>query len=84
MEAKAMVKLCLGPSTSPLLSALKAEVSQPAQPSKGSVSLSVEGDCLVLSIRAKDVGDLRALLNSYMYLAHAAYSSLVRLERSSS
>ncbi|MGC9210229.1 MAG: KEOPS complex subunit Pcc1 [Acidilobus sp.] len=83
MEALAEVELCLGQLVSPLLAALKAEASQPAQPSKGSVAVNLEGGCLRLTLEAKDVGDLRALLNSYLYLIHAAYSSLVRLDQGS-
>ncbi len=76
MAARATVRVCAGDYASPLASALRAEASQPRQPSKGSVEVTIEGGCLVLSISANDLGDLRALLNSYMYLLHAAYSSL--------
>jgi len=36
------------------------------------------------NVSAQDVNGLRAILNSYLYLVHAAYSSLRKLEKATS
>ncbi len=83
MEAGATVKVCLGDYVDPLARALMAEATQPRQPSKGVVKVEVHDGCVLISMQAGDLGDLRALLSSYMYLIHAAYSSLRRIEEGS-
>jgi len=40
-----------------------------------------EEGCLSVYLTAQDVNGLRAILNSYLYLVHAAYSSLRKLEK---
>ncbi len=72
---RAEYKLCLGESVKPVYRALLAEVNQPA-PEKGVVSLDIEGDCIVMRIEAKNISGLRALSNSFLQLAYAAYSSI--------
>lgn len=81
MKAEAKVSLCLGESTLPVLRALEAEASQPVQPAKGYVKVVAEGGCLSVYLTAEDVNGLRAILNSYLYLVYAAYSSLRKLEK---
>ena len=80
MGARARVSVCVGEYADAIVRALKAEATQPRQPSKGVVEVGLQGRCVQLFVEAGDLGDLRALLNSYMYLVHAAYSSLRRLE----
>ena len=75
MRGEAEVKLCLGPYSKPLYESLLAEASQPA-PRKASVSVDIVGDCVRVRFEADDVNKLRVVLNSYLYLAHAAYSAL--------
>jgi tRNA threonylcarbamoyladenosine modification (KEOPS) complex Pcc1 subunit len=60
--------------------ALAAEMSQPA-PEKGRVEVALEGDCLVIRVHSGTLSGLRALLNSFLYLAYAAYGSLKNSER---
>ena len=70
-KVRAEVRLCLGQATGPVYEALKVEESQPS-PDRGRVGVELSGDCIVLKIEPRDVGSLRALLNSFLYLAHAA------------
>jgi tRNA threonylcarbamoyladenosine modification (KEOPS) complex Pcc1 subunit len=72
---EAKVTLCLGPYSEAVYESLLAEVRQPA-PRKADVSVELEGGCVKLYIRAGDVNQLRVVLNSYLYLVHAAYSTL--------
>ncbi len=78
---RARARLCMGEYARHVYRALLAELRQPA-PRKGSVSISMEDGCLVISIESGSLNGLRALLNSFLYLAHAAYSSLVESELS--
>jgi tRNA threonylcarbamoyladenosine modification (KEOPS) complex Pcc1 subunit len=84
MKAEAKVTLCLGESTLHVLRALEAEASQPVQPAKGHVKVVAEEGCVSVYLTAQDVNGLRAILNSYLYLVHAAYSSLRKLEKATS
>ena len=78
---KASVRVCLDPEASrAVLESLQAEVRQPAQPAKGRVSVSLEGGCMVLEIASDSPSGLRALVNSYLYLVHAAFSALEAVE----
>ncbi|WP_420805109.1 KEOPS complex subunit Pcc1 [Acidilobus saccharovorans] len=54
--------------------ALIAEASQPGTPRKGSINVEVKDNCLKISVTSDDLGDLRAIVNSYLYLVHASYS----------
>lgn len=78
---EAEVTLCLGPYSRAVYESLLAEVGQPA-PRKAFVSVVLEGGCVRLSVRAGGVNQLRAVLNSYLYLVHAAYSTLKSSPRS--
>jgi tRNA threonylcarbamoyladenosine modification (KEOPS) complex Pcc1 subunit len=74
---KGAVRVCLEPSLlEAVKEALEAEVRQPAAPSKGRVGISLERGCLIVDIESDSLSGLRALLNSYTYLIHAALSSL--------
>jgi len=74
---KGVVKLCLYPELlNAVEEALEAEVRHPAAPSKGRVEVGIEGGCLVLVVESDSLSGLRALLNSYTYLIHAALSAL--------
>lgn len=72
---RAVYRLCLGPDSRVVAEALKAELAQPA-PQKGRVRVRVEDVCLVVEVESSSLSGLRALSNSFLYLAHAAYSSL--------
>ncbi len=75
----AEVRLCLGEYARPVYEALLAETRQRA-PQKGVVSVALDGDCVVISIRSGELSGLRAITSSFLYLAHAAYSSLASSE----
>ncbi|MEB2836722.1 MAG: KEOPS complex subunit Pcc1 [Desulfurococcales archaeon] len=78
---KASIRICLDPDISrAVLESLQAEVRQPAQPAKGRVGASMEGRCVVLEIASDSLSGLRALVNSYLYLVHAAFSVLEAVE----
>jgi len=81
VPGEAEVKLCLGSYSKPLYESLLAEASQPA-PRKALVSVDIVGDCVRIRLEADDVNKLRVVLNSYLYLAHAAYSTLKSTLRS--
>jgi Uncharacterized protein conserved in archaea len=73
---EAELTLCLGPYSKAVYESLLAEVSQPA-PRKAVVSVELEGDgCVKLTVKADGVNQLRAVLNSYLHLVYAAYSTL--------
>ncbi len=72
-EADAL--LCLGKVSEALYRSLIAEISQ-AAPAKGQVEALLDGSCIRLRFRSKELSGLRALLTSYMFLIHAAYSAL--------
>jgi tRNA threonylcarbamoyladenosine modification (KEOPS) complex Pcc1 subunit len=79
---RAVVKVCLEPHLlEAVKDALEAEVRQPAAPSKGRVAVSLEGGCLTVEVESESLSGLRALLNSYIYLTHAALSSLWEASR---
>ncbi len=75
MVSEAEVTLCIGFYSKAIYESLLAEVRQPA-PRKADVSVQLENGCVKLNIRAGDVNQLRVVLNSYLYLVHAAYSTL--------
>ena len=72
---RAEILLCLGYYSHRLYRALLAEEKQPA-PEKGRVTLAVEDNCLKILIESSSLSGLRALFNSFLLLAHAAYSAL--------
>jgi len=72
---RADIVLCLGEHSRPVYEALLAEALQEGR-GRGRVSLSL-GECLRLEVESGDISGLRALVNSYLYLAHAAHSSLL-------
>ncbi len=80
MDHRAEVVLCLGSSRTHILKALResleAEVKHPAAPQKGRVSVDVVDYCLRVTVESPTLSGLRALLNSYLYLLHAAYAAL--------
>ncbi len=73
---KVAFKMCLEEYTEPVYEALKAEEGQSA-PEKGTVRIARDGGCISIIIESVDLSGLRALSNSYLLLAHAAYSSVV-------
>jgi len=73
---RALYRLCLGPCTASVYEALLAEERQ-AAPQKGGVRVFLEGQCLAVQVKARDLTGLRALSNSFLLLAHAAYRALV-------
>ncbi|MCE4627680.1 MAG: hypothetical protein F7C34_00830 [Desulfurococcales archaeon] len=79
MGARARVKLCLGEYSAHVYRALIAEKNQPA-PEKGAVDVYIEDGCLLIAVYSGTLSGLRALLNSFLLLAHASYSSLMALE----
>lgn len=74
---KLTVNLCLdsGGEAAALYTSLKAEEMQPS-PDRGRVRVSMEGSCVRLEIEPRDLNSLRALMNSFLYLSHAAYSTI--------
>ena len=56
--------------------ALAAELRQPA-PEKGRVAVEARGGCLRLVVESGSLSGLRALVNSFLLLVHAAYSSIL-------
>lgn len=73
------IKIC-DPLAPILVNSLKAEISQP-QPQKGNVNIKVENECLIVEISSNSISGLRALTNSFLYLIHAAISSLRSVEK---
>lgn len=71
---EAEVKLCLGHYSKPVYESLLAEVQQ--GPRKAVINVSLEEGCVKLHVEAKRVNQVRAILNSYLQLIHAAYSTL--------
>lgn len=59
---------------------LVAEAQQPGTPSRGSINVKINDGCLILTIEAMGINDVRVLLNSYMYLLYAEYSTLHKLK----
>ncbi|MEM4035347.1 MAG: KEOPS complex subunit Pcc1 [Fervidicoccaceae archaeon] len=64
-----------------LLKALKPESLSAPSDKRGTVEVHREGARLLVEIYAKDVGSLRALLNSVIYMVYAALESLERSRR---
>ncbi len=78
---KGLVKIRICDPVAPvLMSSLRVEASQP-QPQKGNVNIKVENECLVVEISSNSISGLRALTNSFLYLIHAALSSLRSVEK---
>ena len=71
---EARVELCLGRYSRALASALAVEARQ-AAPYKGEVAVAERGGCVEVMVRSSSLSGLSALLNSYLLLAHAAYSA---------
>ncbi|MEN3000095.1 MAG: KEOPS complex subunit Pcc1 [Acidilobaceae archaeon] len=78
-RASATITLCLEKYSPPLYESLLAELSQPS-PKRAQLELELRGNCLELSFQANDLGSLRAVINSYLYLVYAMYSSLKALQ----
>jgi len=72
---RARVELCLGSASRSVYESLAVEARQ-GGPSKGRVRVSLEGGCVVIEVDSDSYSGLRALLNSYLLLAHAAYSAV--------
>lgn len=79
MGARAKVRLCLGEYSPHVYRALIAEKNQPA-PEKGIVDINIVDGCVVIIVSSSTLSGLRALLNSFLLLAHASYSSLSVLD----
>ncbi len=75
---RARIELCLGGRVAaPVYEALKAEEAQPS-PDRGRVRVELEGECVVIEVEPRDAGSMRALANSFLYLAHAAADAVER------
>ncbi len=76
-RGKLTIELCLDSQSEAkaLYTSLKAEEMQPS-PDRGQVKVSLDGGCVRLEIEPRDLNSLRALMNSFLYLSHAAYSVL--------
>lgn len=76
--AEAQVRLCIEHSDAIYRSLVAEQASELAR-TKGGISVSRDGSCIVLDIRAERVSELRALVTSYLFLTYAAYSSVKAL-----
>ena len=74
-----IMKICLGDNVKPIYTSLLTELRQPA-PHKGVVDIMLNGDCIVIEINSDTISGLRALTNSFLYLIHAAYSTLTEVD----
>ncbi len=72
---RARVELCLGEASRSVYESLLVEARQ-GGPSKGSVMVRLRGGCVEILVESDSYSGLRALLNSYLLLAHAAYSAV--------
>lgn len=72
---RARVALCLGQAARSVYESLSVEAAQ-AGPAKGRVTVYLNDDCVELLVESTSYSGLRALLNSYLLLAHAAYSAV--------
>jgi len=63
--------------------ALIPEIESKPSKERGKVYLSVEDNCIVLKIIARDISSLRAILNGYLYLVHALSNTIDIARRSS-
>ena len=75
MLHRSLVKLCLGAYSEAIASALQVEARQ-GGPSRGRVDVGLSGECVNILLESHSPTGLIALLNSYLLLAHAAYSTL--------
>ncbi len=73
------VKLCLGEYSEAVGSALQVEAKQKG-PSRGRVKVELREECVDITLESDSPTGLIALLNSYLLLAHAAYSALRSVE----
>ena len=77
---RGVLKLCLGEASKSIYEALLAEITAPA-PEKGIVELSLEASCLIIKIKSNKISGFRALLNSFILLIYASYTSILNAER---
>ncbi|GAB6147684.1 KEOPS complex subunit Pcc1 [Stetteria hydrogenophila] len=74
-----VVELCPGNpgEARAIYASLKAEEAQPS-PKRGRVSVALDEGrgCVVIELEPRDLGSMRALMNSFLYLAHAAYNAV--------
>lgn len=75
-------KLCLGEDSIHVYNSLKAE-EKSRGPEKGSVKIMLDDDCVVIVVESRTLSGLRALSNSFLLLAHSAYSAIRSAGRSS-
>jgi len=68
-------RLCLGSDSIHVYNSLQAEVKSKG-PDKGRVELRLEDDCVVIIVESDSPSGLRALTNSFLLLAHSAYSAI--------
>ncbi len=62
--------------------ALIPEVKSKPSKERGEVYLSIENECIMLKIIARDISSLRAMLNGYLYLVHALSNTIDIARRS--
>lgn len=80
MVYKALIEICPHSGAKAIYTTMKAEEMQPA-PGRGRVRVRMENGCIEVEVESRDLTGLRAVLNSYLHLAYAAYSSITALER---
>ncbi|MCX8195803.1 MAG: KEOPS complex subunit Pcc1 [Acidilobaceae archaeon] len=78
-KASAQIVLCLGAYGKAIYESLLVELSQPS-PRKATIEVEERGGCVELRLSAQSISSLRSVLNSYIYLTYAIYSSLKALQ----
>lgn len=68
-------RLCLGSDSIHVYRSLEAE-AKTRGPGKGRVEVGFEEGCIVIIVESNSISGLRALTNSYLLLAHSAYSAI--------
>lgn len=79
MTTRVEVRLCLGRYSEPIYESLLCEASQ-SSPKRAEVSVSLEGECVTLSVSSSRINAARSVVNSYLYLVYAMLSSLKSAE----
>ncbi len=78
-RAQLRIELCGRQVTEALCRSLKAEAKAPVDRERSAVSVECNEHEILILITAKSLSTLRAILNTYLYLIHAASSVLEEL-----
>lgn len=62
--------------------ALIPEIKSRPSRERGEAYLSIENECIVLKISARNISSLRAMLNGYLYLVHTLSNTIDIVRRS--